>query len=117
MRTHDKLQNQGFAIWQPDSSWWTSATSRLHNSFIAMSDEWQTFMGRRVKEDLHLWQELAGAKTPEAMWSAYMSFWQKAVGDYWKEYATFTTLSGALVSDMTAGPQACEAALPHAQAA
>jgi len=51
MRTHDKLQNQGLAIWQPDFSWWTSATSRLHNSFIAMSDEWQTFMGRRVKED------------------------------------------------------------------
>jgi len=51
MRTHDKLQNQGFAIWQPDFGWWTSATSRLHNSFIAISDEWQTFMGRRVKED------------------------------------------------------------------
>jgi len=117
MRTHDKLQNQGLAIWQPDFSWWTSATSGMHNSFIAMSDEWQAFMGRRVREDLHLCQELAGAKTPEAMWSAYMSFWQKAVEDYCREYATFTTLSGALASDMRAGPQASEPALPHAQAA
>jgi hypothetical protein len=87
------------------------------HSFIEMSDESQAFMSRRVKEALHLWQRLAGAKTPEAMWSAYMGFWQKAAEDYWSEYVTFTKLSGTLVSDMTAGQQASEPALPHAQAA
>jgi len=48
---------------------------------MTISNEWQA-LSRRVKEDLHLWQQLAGARTSEAMWSAYMGFWQEAAEDY-----------------------------------
>ena len=117
MRTHDKSQDQNFAFWQPNFSWWMSVNSRLSNSVVAMSDEWQAFIDSRMKENQHLWQELAGVKAPAAMWSAYMSFWQKAVEDCWKECATFTALSRTLASDMTVGERAWEPALPHAKAA
>jgi hypothetical protein len=117
MGTHHKPQEQGLAFWQPDLGWWTSANSRLHTSFVARSDEWQAFVGHRVREDLNLWQELAGAKTPDAIWSAYAEFWQKAVEDYWKEYATFCKFSGTLVADIAAGQPACEGAPPLARAA
>ena len=117
MRTHRNPQAQDFSFCQPSFSWWTSANSRLHNSFVTINDEWQAFMGRRMKEDLHLWQELGGAKTPQAMWSAYSGFWQKAVEDYWKEYATLAKISGTLLEDITAGHEASEGPLPHAKAA
>jgi hypothetical protein len=58
-------QAQDCSLWQPSFGWRTSAISRLHNSFVIMRDEWQAFMGRRMNEDLHLWQELASAKTPQ----------------------------------------------------
>jgi len=96
---------------------WKSANSRMHDSFVAMSDEWQAFIGRRMKQDLHLWQDLAGAKTPDAIWSAYAGFWQKAVEDYWQEYAAFTKLSGSLVPHMAVGPEAREGMFPQAKAA
>jgi len=63
MRPHHKPRHPSPAFWQPDFSWWISAN-------VAMSDEWQAIVGRRVKEDLDLRQELASAKTPEAIFGA-----------------------------------------------
>jgi hypothetical protein len=71
--------------------------TRLHENYIALSDEWQTFVGRRIKEDFRLLQELASANSPEVMCSAYARFWQKAVEDYWREYATMATLASGFV--------------------
>jgi hypothetical protein len=110
-------QAQDCSLCQPSFGWWASAISRLHNSFVIMSDEWQAFMGRRMNEDLHLWQELASAKTPHAIWSAYSGFRQKAVEDYRKEYATLAKISRTLPEDITAVHEASEGPLPHANAA
>ena len=55
-----------------------------------------------MEEDLHLWQELARARAPEALWSAYREFWQKAFEDYWNEYLTLSQLYAKVV---TPGPQ------------
>ena len=118
MPTHHKPQDHfpqdhGFGSWQPNMGWWTTA----NNSFVSISTEWQAFVGRRVKENLHLWQELAGAKTPQAIWAAYSDFWQKAVEDYWNEYASFTKSSGTSLEDLTADHHARKEASLHARAA
>jgi hypothetical protein len=96
MATQHNDQDWGFPLWRPDFSWWTSANTRLHDNFVTFSDAWQAFLGRRVQEDLHLWQGLTAAKTLPAAWTAYSDFWRKAVEDYWSEYATLTKLSAGL---------------------
>jgi hypothetical protein len=65
MRTHHKPLDQGFALWQPDLGWLKIANAQLHHSFVAITGEWQAFVGRRVQEDLRLWEELAGAKAQQ----------------------------------------------------
>ncbi len=96
--------------------------TQVHKSFLAMSDEWQAFVARRLKEDLHLLQAMGAAKTPEAFWSAYADFWQRAVEDYWKEYgALVARASGLFAFGMT--PSRCaivsqpESTLPQSKAA
>ena len=114
MSAHHKSQDQGFALWQPDLGWWTSSSTRLQDSFVALSNEWQAFVASRVKEDLHLWQELAGARTPDAIWSSYTGFWQKAVEDYQKECAKLAQLSGSFAAGVTDAQQPTEVARPKA---
>jgi hypothetical protein len=119
MRAHHKPQPQiqDFAFWQPDLAWWTSANSRLHDSFVAMTDAWQDFVNRRLQEDLRLWQALVGAKTPEATWSAYTDFCENAVRDYCQEYATLSKHSSEFATaGIAAAQQASERALAHAKA-
>jgi len=117
MRANHKPQIQDLAFWQPDFAWWTSANSRLHHSFVAMTDEWQDFVSRRLQEDLRLWQTLVGAKTPEAIWSAYTSFCENAVRDYCQEYAALSKHSGEFATaGMAAAQQASERALAQAKA-
>jgi hypothetical protein len=116
MRAHHSPQAQDFSPWQPNG-WRTYVISRLHTSFVTMSEDWQGSMGRRMNEDLHLWQELAGAKSPHAMWSAYSGSWQEAVADYWKEYATLAKISGTLIEDITAVHETSEGPSSHAKAA
>ncbi|HEX2335394.1 MAG TPA: phasin family protein [Hyphomicrobiaceae bacterium] len=118
MRTHHKPLNPGFAPGQPDWDWFKVANARLHDGFVAVSEEWQAFVGRRVEEDLHLWQALTGAKAPEALWSAYTKFWQKTFEDYRNEYLTLSRLyAGAITSGTPAPPQVSEGAFPHSKAA
>jgi len=112
MRTHHKPLDQGFALWQPDLGWLKIANAQLHHSFVAITGEWQAFVGRRVQEDLRLWEELAGAKAPAELWSAYTKFWQTAVEDYRHEYLTLSNLyAEAVTAGTTAQQQASEAAL------
>jgi hypothetical protein len=85
---------------------------------LDITGEWQAFVGRRVQEDLRLWEELAGAKAPAELWSAYTKFWQTAVEDYRHEYLTLSNLyAEAATSGTTAQQQASEAALLYPKAA
>lgn len=105
MRTHHKPLDQGFVLWPRDWDWFKVANAQLHDGFVAASDEWQAFVSRRVEEDLHLWQELARARAPEALWSAYREFWQKAFEDYWNEYLTLSQLYAKVVTSGTTFPR------------
>ena len=118
MRTQRNAQDRGIPLWRPDFNWWTSTNTTLHDSFVAISTECQAFLGRRVQEDLRLFQKLSAAKTPPAVWTAYSDFWQKAVEDYWSEYATLTKLSGDFAtSAVSVAHQASESASQYAKAA
>ena len=117
MRAQYKPQIQDFAFWQPDLAWWTAANSRLRDSFVAMTDEWQDFVNRRLQEDLPLWQALVDAKTPEATWSAYSSFCDNAVRDYCPAYAALSKHSNEFATTgIAAAQQASERALARANA-
>jgi hypothetical protein len=116
---HSKVPNPSAGLFWPAAlNWWSpsipcgaESNTKLHENYVSLSDEWQAFVGRRTKEDLRLLQQLASAKAPEEMWSLYASFWQKAVEDYWQEYATIVKLaSGHIGSDMAATQQAFEQA-------
>ena len=118
MRTHHKPSDQGFVLWQPDWDWLRVANARLQDGFVATSAEWQAFVGRRVEEDLHLLEELAAAKAPEALWSAYQEFWQKAFEDYWNEYLTLSQLyAKVLTSRATASQHLPQGSFRQAKAA
>jgi hypothetical protein len=68
--------------------------AKLHEAFAALSNEWQTFVCQRLKEDLNLMREIGATKTPEQLWSIAAKFWQKAIEDYAREYATIAKLAG-----------------------
>ena len=84
---------------------------KLHEAFFARSIEWQTFVGRRTKEDLHLMREIGAAKTPEQFWTISAKFWRKAAEDYAREHASIAKLAGDCV---ISGMSVAEGAL-HAQ--
>jgi hypothetical protein len=118
MRTHYKPLDQGFVLGQPDWDWLRVANARMYDSFVEVTDEWQAFVGRRVEADLRLWQDLARAKAPEALWSIYGKFWQKAFEDYWNEYLALGQLYAEVVTSRTSAPQQCsKGGFLHAKAA
>ena len=86
-------------------------SAKLHEAFLAMSNEWQTFVSQRTREDLHLMREIGAAKTPEQFWTISAKFWQKAAEDYAHEYASIAKLAGGCV---ICGMSVAEEAL-HAQ--
>lgn len=113
MRTKPQQSEQ--MPWPLAWSWWNPAmgaqaayNTKLHETFLALSDEWQTFVGQRVKEDLHLLQQVGTARTPEQIWMIYTKFWQKAVEDYAHEYAAIVRAAGNCV---ISGVSAAEGAL------
>ena len=118
MRTHYKPLDQGFVLGQLDLDWLRVANARMYDRFVEASDEWQAFVGRRLEADLHLWQDLAGAKAPEALWSVYGKFWQKAFQDYWNEYLAFGQLYTEVVASHPSTPQqGSKGGFLHAKAA
>jgi hypothetical protein len=118
MRSHHKPLDRGIVLWQPDWEGLMLANARLHDGFVAVSDEWQAFVCRRLEADQRLWQELVGAKTPVALWSAYQKFWQGAFEDYRDEYLALSQLYAKTVSSgKTAPTQPSQGAFLHARAA
>jgi len=87
------------SFWPSVSDWctpamsWSAANESAHRAWVDLAAEWQTFVGRRLNEDLHLFQELSAAKAPEEVWNAWSRFWQKAAGDYGAEYSAIAKLA------------------------
>ncbi|NJO33959.1 MAG: hypothetical protein HC869_13270 [Rhodospirillales bacterium] len=84
--------------------------AKLHETFLALSNEWQAFVGQRVKEDMHVLQRIAGAKSPEQVWTVCSKFWQKAAEDYAREYSVIIKLTGnCVISSASAAEEALHA--------
>ena len=66
----------------------------LHEIFLVLSSEWQTFIRRRMSQNIELAQHVAKARTPEQLWAITTRFWQKAAEDYTLEYVALATLAG-----------------------
>jgi len=118
MRTHSNIVKQGIGLWQPNWDALQVANARLYEGLVVISEEWRAFLSRRVEEDLRSWEELAAAKTPEELWSAYGKFWQKALEDYGNGYLTLSQLYAKLATSGRTAPQpALRRATLHSRAA
>ena len=76
--------------WTMASPW--ASSDNLRQSCVELNSEWQSFVGHRVQEDLHLLQEFASAEASAEMGSAYCRFCQKAVEDYPAAYGQMIKL-------------------------
>ena len=79
--------------WAPSITGCAADNGKLHQSYLDLSVEWQTFVSRRLSEDFHLLQEFSAAKAPDQVWNAWSTFWQKAAEDYGREYFIMAKLA------------------------
>lgn len=94
-RVTDHLHWSGSWNWlSPAMGAQAAYNTKLHEAFVAMNNEWQTFVGQRLKQDLRLMRDFGAAKTPEQVWMTSAKFWQKAVEDYAHEFAVMAKLAG-----------------------
>ena len=91
------------ARWTPVTTRCALADEKVHQACIDLSVEWQAFVGRRVSQDLHLFQELCAAKSPDDVLHAWSHFWRQAAADYGEEYSAMAKLVVGFVPDCT-GP-------------
>src|SRR5262245_2688111 len=70
-----------------------------------ITDEWQAFVGRRMKEDVALLHRLTRSTTPDQVLAAYAEFWRKAGEDYGKEITTMTKLMTDMTNKMAVAAQ------------
>ena len=80
--------------WHPVVMAVTKTNDCLAEGFATVFGEWQTFLGRRVQQDVLLWQNAAKRASPRDVVAAQADFWQEAIADYWQEYATMSKLAG-----------------------
>jgi hypothetical protein len=83
--------------WVPAMSGCAAANGNLHQSYLDLSVEWQSFLAHRISEDFHLMQELSAAKAPDQVWNAWSTFWQKSAGDYGREYSIMAKLAAGFL--------------------
>jgi hypothetical protein len=100
--------------WHPFLIGMTKANGHAAEGLGMLLSEWQNFVGHRLQQDLMLWRMLAGCTTPQDVAAAYTEFWQKAVADYWQEYATMSKLVTGITAKlpMQAQTASLEAAQP-----
>jgi len=79
-----------FRMWEPFFVGALNANAQAQEAFGTMAGEWQTFVARRLQENMELVQRLAGRRTPEQILAAHTIFWQKAAEDCSKEFTTIT---------------------------
>ncbi len=111
----DPFLHLPFDWWNPVMALGTEWNSRVVEQCASVSSEWQTFVKRRLKEDLKLGQHLASARDPEEMWKIYVDFWQKARDEYAHEFAVLSKIAGSVLeSGIEAVRRSPEkSALPH----
>jgi hypothetical protein len=81
-----------FGMWNPFFTGALSGNAQAHEGFGTIADEWQDFVGRRLKEDFALIQRLTRSSTPDQIVAAYADFWQKAAEDFGREITTMSKL-------------------------
>lgn len=108
-------------FWSPAVASGAEWNKKFHENLVALSSEWQGFVSRRLEEDMHLARGLVTAKAADEAWKVYANFWQRAVEDYWQEYAVLAARTGALMgSEIEAtrhGGEESAAATPQSKAA
>jgi hypothetical protein len=72
----------------------TAYNAKVHESFRQLSNEWQSFVAVRTKEDLNVIRQMASAKDLIQALEIATRFWQKAADDYAHEYAAIFKLAG-----------------------
>jgi hypothetical protein len=75
-------------------------SAQANEDFAAVAEEWRDFVGRRLKEDVALVQDLTNIRTADQVMTAYAEFWRKAVEDYGKEMTTMSKLMNGVASKM-----------------
>lgn len=101
--------------WTPllaGTSYWNH---QAHQGLSTLNLEWQDFLARRFKEDAGLLNKIATSTSPDQLWSAYASFWEKAMDDYGAEFARMTKLvAGVTAKNLAATQQAAGEESKHA---
>ena len=99
-----KTREPDVTSWPPIWSFWpyflgaqAAYNSRMHDTLLALSSEWQTFVRQRVTEDIHVFQAAASSRTPEEIWAITSRFWKKAAEDYARQYAAFAKIAGGSI--------------------
>ena len=107
--------------WASALDGWAATNDRLHETWRALSVEWQEFLGRRLSDDFRLLQNLSSAKAFDDIWTAWAGFWRKAAADYGAEYSAIARLAGGLVTKSAAmgqsGASETGTAVPQSKAA
>jgi hypothetical protein len=111
-----------FTMWNPFLAGAAKWSGEGHDGYAALVGEWQSFVGRRLKEDLALVQRLAGCAAADQVWAAYADFWQKAGEDYSCECVTMSKLAAGITSEtlrvaQSATEEAARSTFPSKKAA
>jgi hypothetical protein len=111
-----------FSMWNPLLASALTCGAQVNEGFGTICSEWQSFVGRRLKEDRLLLERLSASRTPDQIMHAYTDFWQTAAEDYGKETTTMTKLMAGLGNKMVvaaqhAADEAATSVFPHKKAA
>ena len=93
------------AMWNPFLSGAVHGNTPALGELGTIADEWQQFVGGRLKEDVALLQRLTRSTTPDQVIAAYADFWHKAAEDYGNEITTLTKLMTDMTSKMAVAAQ------------
>jgi hypothetical protein len=84
-------------------------------------NEWQSFVTRRLREDVALLQRLSRSNAPDQVLAAYADFWRKAGEDYGNEITTMTRLMADITNKVAvaahSSAEEANRSLPERQAA
>ena len=86
------------ALWNPFLTGTLAGNAQAFGEFGAIANEWQDFIGRRLKEDVALCQRLGRSAKPDEIIEAYADFWRKAGEDYGGEFTAMTRLMTDIAS-------------------
>lgn len=101
------LEAPGIAltIWNPFLAVALSGNAQALGELGTITDEWQDFVSRRLKEDVALLQRLTRSTTPDQILVSYSDFWRKAGEDYANEITTMTKLMTDITNKMAVAAQ------------